>query len=141
MENYQERKSWYLSGQCYQHILCQNGKPEEYKTWHENGRLWAREFFQDKEREGEYKIWYENGKPRVQSFFRNGERDGIHKHWHENGQLTDHEFYRNGELADAHFSSSKTRSFLLIFKHFREHVLSSLNQMLISDLIKLTSQF
>jgi antitoxin component YwqK of YwqJK toxin-antitoxin module len=69
----------------------------EYKSWHENGQPYNKQFYLDGKIEGERKVWYINGQPMIREFYQNGKSEGKLTCWGGNGQIMSRLFYRNGE--------------------------------------------
>lgn len=70
---------------------------KEYRVYHENEKLWMREFWKNGKPNGEFSKFYKNGRLEEQKFYRNGELNGEYKFWYENGRLMEYTLYQNGK--------------------------------------------
>lgn len=132
------RESWYENGQKWTLSFYQDGYlVGERKVWYDNGRLAQWEFYSNGKREGVVKIWDRNGYLWARSYYRNGNLEGEYKGWNENGWPTCSEFYCNNIRVDKRFTQGKKKGFLRTARWFRDHMICSLDVMLIYDLVKI----
>ena len=129
----------------FRQSLCQDGKLKEHTSWHFNGQIQMKESYRNGKREGTCKSWHDNGHPMRKAFYRNGKLEGEYKYWLRDGWLWSIDFYRNGNLIlcrgeKCQFDGSTKLALLRISKRFRINAIDSLNNLIISDLVKIVSQ-
>lgn len=110
-------------------------KRGEYKTFHINGRLLAREFYKNGKLNGKSRYyWGQTGRLWMEQFFRNGRRDGSCRFWASDGYRLMEDFYRNG-IYICSINQTKRNGFVLIKRLLRTRS-KLLDQMLIFDLVR-----
>ena len=67
------------------------------RSYHDNGKLWYQEEYQNGKRHGTSKYWDNKGQLRWQEEYQNGKEHGICKGWRKNGQLWYQQEFQNGK--------------------------------------------
>lgn len=135
--NLQIRKEYYENGQLMEQKCYRNDKLEgESKVWYTDGQLAEHQFYKNGKLDGKRRWLFATGIICIQTFFRDGEREGERKCWSQDGRVQSHEFYKGGHsISD--FTDKKKRVFSRIQRYFLNRSIYQLNQMLISDLVKM----
>ncbi len=68
--------------------------------WHENGKKWLEENYQNSLRHGEFIEWYMSGDKSFEGEYENGFPSGKWTFWDEDGNKTKQLIYENGEVVE-----------------------------------------
>jgi antitoxin component YwqK of YwqJK toxin-antitoxin module len=92
-----EYKWWHDNGKLLEHCYYVDDKRHgEFKEWWTNGQLWRHCYYVDGKLHGEYKWWYDNGQQLEHCYYVDDKRHGEYNSWYSDGKLWRHYFYVDG---------------------------------------------
>ncbi len=72
-------------------------KHGKWTYWHDNGRKWLEENYNNNIKDGEFTEWYKSGEKNYEGNFKNGAPHGKWTYWNDDGKKIMQSEYENGK--------------------------------------------